>query len=502
MFEAAELGRKLSKPEFNAIAPDLRLAMVEMQQALRRSDFPVIVLFAGVDGAGKSESVNLLNEWMDPRWIVTRAYGRPSDEERERPEFWRYWRDLPAAGQIGLFQSAWYTAPLLDRVYRRIGQAKLDARLERIASFERTLADDGALILKFWMHLDKKAQKERLKKLEKDPYHHWKITSQDWDNWKRYEKFIETSERIIMRTSTAASPWCLVEAADPPYRAHTVLTTLHKAVSEHIDARTRAAAEQTKRRRKKPAASAIAQNHTASVLSCLDLSKEISRKQYGKELRKLRARLHGLYRQAKEQSMSTVLVFEGWDAGGKGGAIRRLTAALDARDYRVIPIAAPTDEERAHHYLWRFWRHIARSGRFTIFDRSWYGRVLVEHVEHLISEDTYRRAFAEINDFEEQLTEHGIVLAKFWLHIDPEEQERRFLERKNTPYKSWKLTDEDWRNRDNWDAYEATVDEMVERTSTVAAPWTLVEANNKHYARLKVIRTLCDRMEAQLKQAK
>ncbi|MEL0018562.1 MAG: hypothetical protein VW709_01710 [Rickettsiales bacterium] len=305
-----------------------------------------------------------------------------------------------------------------------------------------------------------------------------------------------------MRTSTAASRWCLVEAADPPYRAHTVLTTLHKAVSEHIDARTRAAAEQTKRRRKKPAASAIAQNHTASVLSCLDLSKEISRKQYGKELRKLRARLHGLYRQAKEQSMSTVLVFEGWDAGGKGGAIRRLTAALDARDYRVIPIAAPTDEERAHHYLWRFWRHIARSGRFTIFDRSWYGRVLVEHVEHLISEDTYRRAFAEINDFEEQLTEHGIVLAKFWLHIDPEEQERRFLERKNTPYKSWKLTDEDWRNRDNWDAYEATVDEMVERTSTVAAPWTLVEANNKHYARLKVIRTLCDRMEAQLKQAK
>ena len=502
MFEAAELGRRVSKKEFDARAPALRVGMVEMQQALRHCDFPVIVLFAGVDGAGKSESVQLLNEWLDPRWVVTRAYDTPSDEEKERPEFWRFWRDLPPKGQIGLFLSAWYTDPLLDHVYRHIGRAKLDARLQRIQQMERTLADDGALILKFWMHLGRKAQKERLTTLEKDPYRHWKITAHDWKNFKHYDRFIETAERIIMRTSSSLAPWKIVEGLDGPFRALTVLTAIRDAVNDHMARRPLADdAKPAPRRRAAKGGNGEGGDAAfapAGILSAIDLSAAVPAKRYGRELKELRARLHDAYRKAKAARMSSVLVFEGWDAAGKGGTIRRLTAALDARDVRVIPISAPTDEERAHHYLWRFWRHIQRAGKFTIYDRSWYGRVLVERVENLAPPRAWRRAYREINEFEGELAGHGINVMKFWLHIDRDEQERRFRKRQQVPYKAWKLTQEDWRNRKNWDAYEAAADEMVERTSTLVAPWTLVAANDKHHARLMVIRTVCERLEAAL----
>ncbi len=220
----------------------------------------------------------------------------------------------------------------------------------------------------------------------------------------------------------------------------------------------------------------------------------LDKTRYREKLARAQAKLNQLHRKALERGVSTVLVFEGPDAAGKGGAIRRLTAALDARHVQVIPIAAPTDEERAHHYLWRFWRHLSRAGRVTIFDRSWYGRVLVERVEGFASEEEWRRAYAEINDFEEQLIEHGTVLRKFWLHITKEEQLARFQAREKTPYKRWKLTDEDWRNRERWDDYAAAVNDMVEQTSTKKAPWVLVEGNDKRFARVKVATTVCEAM--------
>ena len=191
-------------------------------------------------------------------------------------------------------------------------------------------------------------------------------------------------------------------------------------------------------------------------------------------------------------------MFEGPDAAGKGGAIRRVNEALDARNYQVHGIAAPTDEEKAQHYLWRFWRCLSRAGVITIFDRSWYGRVLVERVEGLATEDEWRRSYAEINEFEDQLIDHGIVLVKYWVHITKDEQFARFKLREKTPYKRWKLTDEDWRNRDRWDEYEQAVNDMVQYTSTSAAPWTLVEGNDKRFARVKVVKTFCDRLTAAL----
>jgi polyphosphate:AMP phosphotransferase len=490
MFEAAELGRKISKDAYKKQVPKLRAALLDAQQRLRAAPFPVIVVFAGVDGAGKGETVNLLNEWMDPRWIVTRAFGQPSDEERERPEHWRFWRELPQRGRIGLFLSSWYSRPVVDRAYRLISRVEFEHQLRRLTEFEKTLADDGALILKFWMHLDKKAQRRRLNTLERDPLTRWRVTKLQWKHWKMYGRFIDAAEQAIRSTSTGQTPWTIVEGRDEEYRSITVAEALRDAIERKLSQQAAPAGRGATRKaapRRTPAA-------VPTVLSRLDMSKRLDKTLFERELLKYQSQLNGLQRRAARAAVSTILVFEGVDAAGKGGAIRRVTAALDAREYQVIPIAAPTDEERAHHYLWRFWRHMPRAGRVTIFDRSWYGRVLVERVEGFAAPAEWMRAYAEINQFEDQLIAHGIVVLKYWIHVTKEEQLRRFKARQESSFKSWKITEEDWRNRTNWDAYEHAVNDMVERTSTRDAPWTLVEGNDKYYARIKVLETACARL--------
>jgi AMP-polyphosphate phosphotransferase len=520
MFETAELGQRVSKEEYKQRAPKLRTRLLELQQQLRGASFPVIVVFAGVDGAGKGETVNLLNEWMDPRWIMTRAFGVPSDEERERPEYWRFWRELPPRGRIGLFLRSWYSEPVLDRAHRRIRTVGFEHELARIVQFERTLADDGALICKFWMHLDKKAQRRRLEALQQDPLTRWRVTKIQWKHWKMYERFIAAAEQAIRSTSNARAPWTIVEGGDENYRSLTVGEALCEAVGRRLaeqpkrptpgvislaDAREgvrdagdgprkQVANDGAKSRKSRTAG----QPSTRTILGSLDASKRLDKNGFSRKLLRYQGELHQLTRRAAERRMSTILLFEGWDAAGKGGAIRRVTAALDARQYQVIPISAPTDEERAHHYLWRFWRHLPRAGRVTIFDRSWYGRVLVERVEGFATPAEWMRAYTEINQFEEELDDHGIVLVKFWLHITPDEQLRRFKQREQSSFKSWKITHEDWRNRAKWGEYEVAVNDMVERTSTRRAQWTLVEANDKYYARINVVRTVCARLEAAL----
>jgi polyphosphate:AMP phosphotransferase len=488
MFETAELGQKVGKKEYQERATELRADLLEAQVRLREVGFPVLLLFAGVDGAGKGETSNVLSEWMDPRWIFTRAYAELSLEEQERPEFWRYWRDLPGNGELGIFLSAWYSQPLLDRVYGQISESELDRRLERILSFERTIADSGAVILKCWMHLGQKPQKKRLQSLEKDPLQSWRVTERDWKHWKMYGDFAFAAERIIMRTSTGQAPWAIIEGADRYFRSLEVGTKLLDAIKRRLAA----SGESETAPDLAPAPDASESGARILVLSSLDLTKKLAKKEYSLNRDELQARLNLLHRKARERKISAALVFEGWDAGGKGGAIRRITRALDARDYRVIQVAAPSDEEKAHHYLWRFWRHLSRAGRFMIFDRSWYGRVLVERVEGFATDSEWRRAYGEINDFERQLVDHGIALVKFWLHVSPEEQERRFRARAEVPYKRWKLTEEDWRNREKRGRYEVAVNDMIERTSTPIAPWVLVEGEDKRYARIKVLQSVCE----------
>jgi len=503
VFETAELGRKLSKEEYAEALPAVRARLLAAQLALRTTKVPVIVVIAGADGSGKGDTVNRLLEWLDPRGVETNVFGPRTDEERDRPAAWRFWRTLPARGRIGIFFGSWYTEPVLKRTTGKMGGARFEAELARVAFFEESLAKDGALFVKCWFHLSKEAQKKRLRKAEKDPEGRFKVTRLDWKHFGRYDRFTKVAERAIRATDTGEAPWTIVEAADDRWRDLAV----GRALAEALEARLasvkeadekRAAASPPPRktaRATRPGRSAPARD---GVLSTIDLGRTVSDEDYRKELPRLQERLSKLACEGHRKGVSSVAVFEGSDAAGKGGAIRRVTWALDARLYRVIPIAAPTDEERAHHYLWRFWRHVPPGGSFTIYDRSWYGRVLVERVEGFAKEEEWRRAYLEINDFETQLVESGIALSKLWLHISPEEQLRRFRERETVEWKKHKITDEDWRNREKRDAYEGAIDEMVARTSTRDAPWTLVAATDKKAARLAVLSTLSDRLEEAL----
>jgi polyphosphate:AMP phosphotransferase len=496
MFETAELGRKVSRRDYEEAVPALRTDLLRVQNELRlRPSFSVVMVFAGVDGAGKGETVNALHAWMDPRYLHAYAFGPPSGEEAERPPMYAFWSVLPPKGRIAAFMGSWYTNPILSRVYGETSDADLGAALARINAFERELVAGDTVVLKFWFHLAKKAQKKRLKTLAKDRELSWRVTKQDWKHFELYDEFLPVSERTLRETSTGEAPWTIVEGTDRRYRELKVGRHILDAISQRLEAEpaTATATEpppRLERREDQP-----------TILSRLDLSKRVGADAYAKKLRRHQGRLNRLSREFQKRNLSAVFGFEGWDAAGKGGAIRRVTAALDARFYEVIPIAAPTDEELARPYMWRFWRRLPRADHLTIFDRTWYGRVLVERVEGFASKDEWLRAYKEINEFESQLCEHGIALAKFWLHIDKDEQARRFAEREQTPFKKFKITDEDYRNRENWDLYEDAVNEMVERTSTAVTPWTLVEANDKRFARIKVLETCCEALEAALERA-
>jgi polyphosphate:AMP phosphotransferase len=491
MFESAELGHSISKEQYGKEVPDLRAALLDAQMDLIQSKkFQVIILVGGVDGAGKGETVSILNEWMDPRFIETNAMSASTPEELARPPMWRFWRALPPRGKMGIFFGSWYTAPIVNRVFKRIDSAQMDHAMEEIIRFEKMMTDEGALILKFWLHLSKKTQKERLKKLEKDPKTRWRVTEVEWKHFKLYDKFHKVSERALRHTSTAEAPWIIVEGADPRYRYLTIGKTVLGALRKRLDTKSGAPALHAP-----PVLPPIDNVYT---LNKLDFSQKMTKDEYGKSLEKYQRKLNLLVREPKFKKIATVLTFEGFDAAGKGGSIRRITQALDARNYRIIPVAAPTEEEKLHPYLWRFWRHIPPAGRLTIFDRSWYGRVLVERVEGFCSEADWMRAYSEINDFEEQLIQNKNIILKFWISISKEEQLRRFKEREKTNFKRFKITEEDWRNRKRWNDYEIAVCDMIDRTSTEIAPWTIVEANNKYFARLKILKEVCRRIEAVL----
>ena len=490
MFESAELGHAIDKETFDAAVPALREALLEAQFELKQLQrFPVIVLINGVEGAGKGETVKLLNEWMDPRLIQVSTFDQQTDEELARPPAWRYWRQLPPKGQIGVFFGNWYSQMLQSRVHGDIKTAELDQAIDSALSLEQMLCNEGALIFKFWFHLSKKRMKARLKELHEDPLRSWRISPLDWQQSQTYDKFVRYGERVLRRTSRDFAPWYVIEGADEYYRS----LTMGRILLDGLQAALKAKAPPLSPPHSAPL---IANLDQVGLLDSLDLTQELDKVAYREQLDIEQARLAMLLRDKRMRRHSLVAVFEGNDAAGKGGAIRRVAAALDPRQYRIVSIAAPTEEERAQPYLWRFWRHVPARGKFTLFDRSWYGRVLVERVEGFCQPADWLRAYSEINDFEEQLSDAGVVLVKFWMAIDQQTQLERFKEREDTPFKRFKITEEDWRNRDKWDAYREAVGDMVDRTSTTIAPWTLVEANDKRFARIKVLRTINDALEA------
>jgi polyphosphate:AMP phosphotransferase len=489
MFESAEIGRSVDKKEYEPRLKRLRTDLLKAQHALAGTRFRLVVLVGGVEGGGKTEVARTLVDWMDARGLQVEAYGESSDEEAERPEYWRYWRTLPAAGRGAILVGTWYTRPIVARALKKIGQGECDAALDRAVAFETMLTREDTVVVKLWLHLSKKEQKKRFKELEADPKTAWRVSKQDWAYARKYDRFRRICARAIAKTSTADAPWTVIEATDRRYRDLTAGETLLAAMKTALE---RAKTPPAPGKPDRPKAPRV------SVLTRLDLTRALDKTHYEKKLAKQEARVARLTRELRRKRRALICAFEGVDAAGKGGSIRRLISAIDARNVRVMSVAAPTDEERAHPYLWRFWRQLPRLGHVTVYDRTWYGRVLVERVEGFCAPADWKRAYGEIDAFEEELSESGVVVCKFWLQISADEQLKRFKDRVQTPFKQYKITPEDWRNRGKWDAYQAAATEMLEKTGTPYAPWTLVEAQDKHWARVKVLKTVADRLEDEL----
>ncbi|RAP60952.1 polyphosphate kinase [Achromobacter sp. HZ01] len=488
MFAEAEADPSLSKEAFKPMEARLRVALLNAQyQRLAKADKTLLVVVAGIDGAGKGATINLLNEWMDPRHIKTLAYGPRVGEELERPPLWRYWNDLPPKGSTGIVFGSWYAPMILEAMRKRPDQDSIEAQAVAIRRFEAMLAAEGVQIVKLWFHLSAQAQKARAKRLLASPETSWQVSPVDLKVYKKYDRIRNAGQTVLNHTDSGHAPWVVIPSADEQMRT----------------ARTAEAVLAAMRQRGVPRIPASFVPHSrptrvADRLGQLDYDARLDKSDYESELGLLQGRLARAARSRKFQERSLVLVFEGQDAAGKGGAIRRVTHALDARQFDITPIAAPGSEALARPYLWRFWRQVPRHGRIAIFDRSWYGRVLVERVEKLTPPAQWRRAYAEINDFEGQLAASGALVLKFWLAITPDVQLERFKEREKSPFKNFKITAEDWRNRDKWQDYAAAANEMLARTDVARTPWHVVSANDKRYARVQVLRHIVEALETQL----
>jgi polyphosphate:AMP phosphotransferase len=491
MFESAEIGHRVDRKTYKREEPLLRQALLGAQyELLRQARTAVVVLVNGVPGAGKGETVNLFNEWMDPRHIRTEAFG-PAGRDG-RPDMYRFWQVLPPKGHIGILFGSWYADPLGDFVTGQDKPDRFHRRLERIRQFEQMLVAEGVVLVKLWFHLSRKAAKARYKALESDPRTAWRVSTLEWDHLKHHDEWVRASDEALRLTGMGGAPWQVIEGSDEGYRSLCAGRLLLDAIHTSLAA---PPATPPARPAGAPLAPAL---DGKGLLDTQDYGRRLGHKRYEDQLETLQGRLNGLSRRLGERKRSLVLVFEGMDAAGKGSTIRRITQAMDARHYRVVPVAAPNENERAQPYLWRFWRYIPHQGHTVLFDRSWYGRVLVERVEGFCTEADWMRGYGEINDFEEQLAEAGAVVVKFWLAITTEEQLRRFDERKNTPYKQYKITEDDWRNRARWPLYARAVGDMIDRTSTRNAPWHVVASDDKLWSRIEVLRTLCERLEAAL----
>ncbi len=472
---------------------ELRARLSALQQEVRRKKLPVVILFEGWGAAGKGSLISDLILNFDPRGCKVYSFTAPTSAERREPVLWRYWRALPPKGQIAVLDRSWYTDVSTERVEKDLDDAETARRIGDVNILERQLADGGYLILKFFLHISQKEQKKRFEKLAADKDTAWRVTEQDWRRNRRYEKYFEAFDRMLDDTDTPCAPWHVVSGMD---RKAASLEVFRITVREIERALAGGPAG-------RPGAEAVSAGGFPLVpmpkLSEIQLCHSLGGDDYRRELDGRQALLGELHNRLYRKKVPVVLVFEGWDAAGKGGCIRRVARALDPRGYAVVPVAAPTPDEAARHYLWRFWVSLPRSGHIAVFDRSWYGRVLVERVEGFCTRDEWGRAYREINEFERQLCDWGAVVIKFWLQIDRDEQLRRFQDRQRTPEKRWKITEEDWRNRAKWDQYEVCADEMLKRTSTEYAPWHIVESQDKKYGRVETLRVITETLKKRLK---
>jgi polyphosphate:AMP phosphotransferase len=495
MLKNVDLSREIAKAEYKRLKADADLKLADLHRQVKALGIPVIIVFEGWSASGKGTLINQLILPLDPRGFTVYSASGPTEEERFYPFLWQFWKQTPTRGRLAIFDRSWNRRVVTGRVEGQVKGKQLRQAFEDIRSFERQLTDDGVVIVKCFLHISKHEQKRRFGALRENGATAWRVTEADLRQNQQYGEYLASAEDMLTETDTEYAPWTVVEAHDRRFATLKVFATV-------IDALERAVAVAV-RKTDEPQAPPVQPAPTinafkTTALDHVDLSLSLTAQEYADRLKEAQTRLRELEHQIYRRRMPVVIAYEGWDAAGKGGNIRRLTQNLDPRGYGVVPIAAPNDIEKAHHYLWRFWAQLPKAGHIAIFDRTWYGRVLVERVEGFCTEEQWRRAYREINAMEQQLVHFGTVLLKFWLHIDPDEQLRRFRERQEDVHKQWKITDEDWRNRSKLDQYRDAVEEMLYRTSTPYAPWTIVESNCKWYARVKVLETVCEAIRQRL----
>ena len=495
MLKNIDLTREIPKAEYKRLKAEADLKLAVLQRQAKALGIPIIVVFEGWSAAGKGTLINEMILPLDPRGFSVYSARDPTEEDAFYPFLWRFWKRTPTRGRLAIFDRSWNRRVVNDRVAGLVRGEQLRQSFDDIRSFERQLSDEGVVIVKCFLHISKHEQKRRFDALRSSPATVWRVTKEDLRQNEKYSEYLAAIEDMLTQTDADFAPWTVVEAHDRRFATlkifNTVISSLERAV-----VRMERKTESPLAPPKEPLTSAL--NFKTTALDHLDLSKSLTTEEYAARLKKAQTTLRELEHEIYLRRVPVVIAYEGWDAAGKGGNIRRLTENLDPRGYEVVPVAAPNDIEKAHHYLWRFWAQMPKAGHITIFDRTWYGRVLVERVEGFCSEAQWRRAYREINGMEQHLANFGAVILKFWLHIDPEEQLRRFREREGIPHKQWKITEEDWRNREKIDQYREAVEEMLYRTGTPYAPWTIVESNCKRHARVKVLETVCKAIRKRL----
>ena len=477
-----------SKPEEKEVINEeikaLRARLIGQQQLIREKKLPVLVLIEGWAAAGKGSLIKEIISEIDPRFYNVVSPAVIPESESRYPFLYPYATAVPENGKLIFLDSGWMESVVRKKLRLEISGAEYKRRVRAVNEFERQLRDGGYLVLKLFLHISEKEQEERLESLCENADTEWRVTPDDLWQHREYKNFLKAYDAFMDETDDPVK-WHVLDGQ----RRRAAVRDAMKLLVEKIDkalSRERYVGDPFEEKfplLKMP------------KLADVDLSPTSSDEDYKAELKKLQKRLSELHNVIYRKKIPVIICYEGWDAAGKGGNIRRVAYPLDPRGFDVHPIASPLPHELNRQYLWRFWTRLPRTGHICIFDRTWYGRVMVERLEGFCTEKDWKRAYNEINEFERQLTDWGAVLLKFWIHIDQETQLARCTERQNTPEKQWKITDEDWRNREKWPQYEEAVDEMLKKTSTENAPWFIIESNDKHYARIKALKIIVKALE-------
>ena len=466
-----------------------------LQRKCRELEIPVLIVVEGLSAAGKGTIINRMIQPMDPRGFKVSCIASPNRDEQMRPFLWRFWRRTPSADRMAIFDRSWYRNLLDAEIENQLSEADLKKAYSDVRSFERQLKDSGTIILKFFLEISKKEQATRLAALQGNPSTAWRVSDAVLQRHSRYNDYVSAVDNMFNETDLPDSPWSRIPSKKAKVATSLVLRQLVETLSSRVKERKKGIPLEAGRPPLK-----LPSFPQAPSFKDADMGKSLGKREYQKKLEARQNRIQELHHELYRLRIPLVLVYEGWDASGKGGNIRRLTEKMDPRGYEVIPVSAPNDVEKAHHYLWRFWTEFPKAGHVTIFDRSWYGRVLVERVEGFCTETDWKQAFNEINEMEDNFRHFGSIVLKFWVHIDKDEQLKRFKAREENPHKRWKLHEEDWRNREKWDLYEAAAEEMFLRTHAPKSPWTIIEGNCKRYARIKALDVVIDAIDKKISE--